>query len=563
MGSDDNESADDYKDEALPRGAGVQRAVWDLRYEAPRKIKNGRIDTGDPRNGPRVPPGDYTVKLTAGGKTLTAPLKVVADPRGDLPQADLDAQAAFAVRVRDDISKLTDLVNQLRSVQEQLKARNAALEPRKAESDVADLMRTREAAIKKAFAIEDKLHNPTAEVVYDILAMRGGARLYSRLSPLQMWAIESNGAPTAGMTQVLAETGEGTRRARGRDQAVPVGGRRPDQPARGAAEPAVRDRDNNRWARRLEAAGRSLTRRARAPLEAEGDRRSYANSYRPASSRSLIFLGRRARRHRGLGAAAPHRSPVRDGVSAGADDALLRAVEAEGIRQRARVADVPARRSHLTLSRTAARRGKPTASGAAADGTIGHERAKVLLLVHPDSPAGRDVGAERDRALPQGLRAGIRSVGNRARVCRGMRTLGARCGRGCRVLSAICAVNRRRPRRPAAIAGIAHVAIQTSDLAKARAFYGGLLGFPEIGAGASAHGDFLRQRPPAPDRPRRPAGRRATSGSSTRFETNVAAMRESSPAAARSRARPPRTPTPADAGSRRPIPTAMPCSSSS
>jgi catechol 2,3-dioxygenase-like lactoylglutathione lyase family enzyme len=37
------------------------------------------------------------------------------------------------------------------------------------------------------------------------------------------------------------------------------------------------------------------------------------------------------------------------------------------------------------------------------------------------------------------------------------------------------------PARPR-IAGIAHVAIQVSDLAKARAFYGGLLGFSEIGA---------------------------------------------------------------------------------
>lgn len=36
------------------------------------------------------------------------------------------------------------------------------------------------------------------------------------------------------------------------------------------------------------------------------------------------------------------------------------------------------------------------------------------------------------------------------------------------------------PARPH-IAGIAHVAIQTGDLAKARAFYGDLLGFPEIG----------------------------------------------------------------------------------
>jgi photosystem II stability/assembly factor-like uncharacterized protein len=205
MGSDDNEDPDDFKKEALPRVAGVQRAVWDLRYEGARKIKNGRIDTGDPNTGPRVAPGTYTVKLTAGGKTLTAPLKVIVDPRGDLSQADLDAQAAFSVRVRDDISTLTDLVNQLRSVQEQLKARNTALDARKSESGVADLIKESEGAIKRAFALEDKLHNPTAEVVYDILAMRGGARLYSRLSPLQMWALESNGAPTAGMTQVLTE----------------------------------------------------------------------------------------------------------------------------------------------------------------------------------------------------------------------------------------------------------------------------------------------------------------------------------------------------------------------
>jgi hypothetical protein len=208
MGSDDNEDPEDFKKEALPRAAGVQRAVWDLRYEGARKIKGGKIDTGDPGEGPRAVPGAYTVRLSAAGKTLTAPLKVVPDPRGDLPQNDLEAQLTFALRVRDDISRLTDLVNQVRSVRDQLKGRNTALAPRKGENGIGDLMKASDSVIAKANALEDKLHNPSAEVVYDILAMKGGTRLYSRLAPLQMWAMEAAGPPTSGMTQVLAEQEE-------------------------------------------------------------------------------------------------------------------------------------------------------------------------------------------------------------------------------------------------------------------------------------------------------------------------------------------------------------------
>jgi hypothetical protein len=205
MGSDDNEDPEDFKSQALPRGAGVQRAVWDLRHDGARKIKNAKIDTGDPITGPLVVPGAYTVRLTAAGKTLTAPLKVVADPRGDLAATDLMAQTTFALRVRDDISKLTDLVNQVRAVRDQLKSHKTALEPRKTQEGIDALIKASDAAIKRADELENTLHNPTAEVVYDILAMRGGTRLYSRLSPLQGWAAEGTGVPTAGMMQVLVE----------------------------------------------------------------------------------------------------------------------------------------------------------------------------------------------------------------------------------------------------------------------------------------------------------------------------------------------------------------------
>jgi photosystem II stability/assembly factor-like uncharacterized protein len=203
--SSEGDDPEEFKKAALATAAGVQRAVWDLAWEGARKIKGGKIDTGDPSTGPRAVPGPYTVRLTVDGHTLTSPLRVVPDPRGMLPATDLDAQLAFGLRVRDDISKLTDLVNQVRSVREQLQARSKALETRKSDSGVAELLKSSEAVIKKAGALEERLHNPTADVVYDILAMRGGSRLYSRLSPLQMWAIEANGPPTEGMKQVLAE----------------------------------------------------------------------------------------------------------------------------------------------------------------------------------------------------------------------------------------------------------------------------------------------------------------------------------------------------------------------
>jgi hypothetical protein len=201
--SDDNEDPEDLKKEALSIEPGVHRAVWDLAWQGATTIKGGKIDTGDPLEGPRAVPGPYTVRLTVDGKSQNSPLRVLADPRGGAPQPQLDAQLAHALRVRNDVSKLTGLVNDLRSVKDQLRARAKALEVRKSEAGIADLLKNSDAIIKKADALEDRLHNSTAEVVYDILAMRGGTRLYSRLAPLQMWAIEAEGPPTTGMIQVL------------------------------------------------------------------------------------------------------------------------------------------------------------------------------------------------------------------------------------------------------------------------------------------------------------------------------------------------------------------------
>ena len=67
---DPDPAEDETPKKALPKKAGLQRAVWDLRYEGATKIKAAKIDSGDPAEGPMVLPGTYTAKLTVDGQSL-------------------------------------------------------------------------------------------------------------------------------------------------------------------------------------------------------------------------------------------------------------------------------------------------------------------------------------------------------------------------------------------------------------------------------------------------------------------------------------------------------------
>jgi len=64
---------------------GMHRWVWDLRGAPPANPPAvGGGGGGFGRRGTSVSPGEYTVRLTAGGKSFTQKLTVAADPRGNL-----------------------------------------------------------------------------------------------------------------------------------------------------------------------------------------------------------------------------------------------------------------------------------------------------------------------------------------------------------------------------------------------------------------------------------------------------------------------------------------------
>ncbi|HEX7280736.1 MAG TPA: hypothetical protein VF239_01690 [Vicinamibacterales bacterium] len=83
--------------------AGMQRISWDLRYPGP---WTANAPNGGP-GGPMVPPGKYTVRLTAGGQTITRTFQLTSDPRvasDGVTDAAIAEQVKFQLQVRDAIS---------------------------------------------------------------------------------------------------------------------------------------------------------------------------------------------------------------------------------------------------------------------------------------------------------------------------------------------------------------------------------------------------------------------------------------------------------------------------
>ncbi len=182
---------------------GIRRATWDLRHEQARWIPGASMDHGEPLPGPLAVPGDYTVQLKVGSTTLTRGLRVEADPRSTATAADREAQLAFELGIRDQLNRITDMVATIRSVRSQIEDRNAALAGHPQTAPLIDLGKQ---IVKGLDAVEGIIHNPKAEVAYDILAGRhGGAMLYSRLSWLLGGADDHDGPPTQGMLEVGTE----------------------------------------------------------------------------------------------------------------------------------------------------------------------------------------------------------------------------------------------------------------------------------------------------------------------------------------------------------------------
>src|SRR6202020_372299 len=104
---DEPADPDDKKPEKqIKPDAGLNRFVWDLRYEDAHRIPGYYLwEYNVGAKGPVAAPGQYQVRLTVGTDTQVVPLEVKLDPRGKVDQADLAQQFSLLVQKHEALNR--------------------------------------------------------------------------------------------------------------------------------------------------------------------------------------------------------------------------------------------------------------------------------------------------------------------------------------------------------------------------------------------------------------------------------------------------------------------------
>jgi hypothetical protein len=147
--------------------------------------------------GPAAPPARYTVRLTVDDREQTKPIVVRRNPRfTDVSDADLRAQFAFAIRVRDKVSE----------------ANQAVIDARAIKREAADrLSKNADAKLKE---VGDRLTTNLSDVEDDIYQVKNQSgqdplnfpiKINNRLANLNRVVNSGDGRPIANAPVLLAE----------------------------------------------------------------------------------------------------------------------------------------------------------------------------------------------------------------------------------------------------------------------------------------------------------------------------------------------------------------------
>lgn len=180
------------------QSAGVNRVMWNLRYEPTYKPKIKTTPPGRPwvqlngegwrplvtwdldlmrgQFGPKVVPGTYKVKLIVGDEEFIRELDVLKDPSTEGTLPEIEAQVAFSLELRDAMNIAVTLINDVEDIKSELQEIIPKLKKKSDQAKARELYNSAQSVVSALYDI----HLTGARED----AFRSPMKLYGRLSAL-------------------------------------------------------------------------------------------------------------------------------------------------------------------------------------------------------------------------------------------------------------------------------------------------------------------------------------------------------------------------------------------
>jgi photosystem II stability/assembly factor-like uncharacterized protein len=199
-----------------PSKAGVNRFVWDMRYDGPERLDFVKApqqpeEYFNMNRGPMVLAGTYKVTINTEGQTQSQDVDIRPDPLLKIDPADLRAQQVAALSLRDELSALNRMLNRIDGMQKQIKSFSSSVETQEltaAHVRYQPVIDEGQSVAKKLNQLEESVFDPAVQrdVIED--SIHHLARLHDQLQSLYFGVSRMYGqAPNALMQEAMTQLG--------------------------------------------------------------------------------------------------------------------------------------------------------------------------------------------------------------------------------------------------------------------------------------------------------------------------------------------------------------------
>lgn len=157
---------EDQNEEKLKVEKGSNQFNWEMQYPDAEKIK-GMILWWASLKGPKALPGEYKVKLSKNGKSISEQnFTLLKDPRSNATKEDLQAQFDFIIEIQEKLTEIHKTLKNITTVKEQVEKLKKSISDKEKNKEILDLA---DKIVKELTTLENELYQTKSKSSQDPL----------------------------------------------------------------------------------------------------------------------------------------------------------------------------------------------------------------------------------------------------------------------------------------------------------------------------------------------------------------------------------------------------------